>query len=348
MSNPYSISFGIEPKEAIPRPVQKNEILSDLREEDPSVRAYMITGVRGSGKTVLLTDIGQELSEDKSWIIIELNPERDLLKELAASLSSQTSLAEIFRSAKINLSFFGMGLEVTGEAPITDIEVALQRMLASLNKKGKKVLIEIDEATNTQKIREFVAAFQIFIRKKLPVYLIMTGLYDNIYELKNEKTLTFLYRAPRIELGPLNIGAITDNYAKVFHINDQQAREMASITKGYSFAFQALGYLTWNNKGNYKEILSQYKQYLSDYVYEKIWSELSETDKKVAYAIALSSDGRVLDIRNRLNMTTNQFNPYRMRLIRKGIVNGDTHGILSFTLPLFKEFIMDQSAFEEY
>lgn len=193
-----------------------------------------------------------------------------------------------------------------------------------------------------------MAAFQIFIRKKLPAYLIMTGLYDNIYELKNEKTLTFLYRAPRIELGPLNIGAITDNYAKVFNINEQQAREMASITKGYSFAFQVLGYLTWNNKGNYKEILSQYKQYLSDYVYEKIWSELSETDKKVAYAIALSSDGRVLDIRNRLNMTTNQFNPYRMRLIRKGIVNGDTHGILSFTLPLFKEFIMDQSAFEEY
>lgn len=53
MTNPYSISFGMEPKEIIPRPVQKNQILSDFREEDPSVRVYMITGVRGSGKTVL-------------------------------------------------------------------------------------------------------------------------------------------------------------------------------------------------------------------------------------------------------------------------------------------------------
>lgn len=338
----------MEPTEIIPRPVQKNQILSDFQETDPSVRVYMITGVRGSGKTVLLTDIGQELSQDKSWIITELNPERDLLKELAASLSSQTSLAEIFRAAKINLSFFGMGLEVNGEAPITDIETALQRMLASLGKKGKKVLIEIDEVTNRQSIREFAAAFQIFIRKKLPVYLIMTGLYENIYDLKSEKSLTFLYRAPRIELGPLNASAIVSNYAKVFHINEEQAREMASLTKGYSFAFQVLGYLTWNNKGNYKNILDIYKQYLSDYVYEKIWSELSLTDRKVTYGIATSANGRIIDIRSRLNMTTNQFNPYRMRLIRKEIVNGDTHGILKFTLPLFQEFVIDQSISEEY
>lgn len=28
----------------------------------------------------------------------------------------------------------------------------------------------------------------------------MTGLYENIYEIQNEKTLTFLYRTPRIEI----------------------------------------------------------------------------------------------------------------------------------------------------
>ena len=38
----------------------------------------MITGVRGSGKTVFMTDISKQIKEDESWIVVELNPEKDL------------------------------------------------------------------------------------------------------------------------------------------------------------------------------------------------------------------------------------------------------------------------------
>lgn len=81
---------------------------------------------------------------------------------------------------------------------------------------------------------------------------------------------------------------------------------------------------------------------------DKSWiiSELNP-ERDLLRELAASHDGRIMDIRNRLNMTTNQFNPYRMRLIRKGIVNGDTHGILSFTLPVFREFVIDRSINEE-
>lgn len=343
LQNPYTISFGREPEQIIPRPVQKNEILTSFQADVPSVQVYMITGVRGSGKTVLLTDIGRELSQDDQWIVTELNPERDLLTSLAANLSSETTLARVFQNARINLSFFGMGLEISGEAPITDIEIALQRMLASLDKKHKRILIEIDEVTNTKQIREFISAFQIFIRKNLPVYLLMTGLYENIYELQNQKSLTFLYRAPKIVLGPLNIGAIASNYAKVFGLEREESLRMASMTNGYSFAFQTLGYLTWGANGKYRQVIEPYKQYLSDYVYEKIWSELSPTDRRTAQAIAATKDGKIATIREYLKMTSNQFNPYRMRLIRKGIVDGTERGILKFTLPLFSEFVEEQS-----
>ena len=61
-------------------------------------------------------------------------------------------------------------------------------MLESLKKKGKRVLVSIDEVTNTQQIREFASAFQILIRQDLPIFLLMTGLYQNIYEIQNEKT----------------------------------------------------------------------------------------------------------------------------------------------------------------
>lgn len=339
--NPYTISFGKEPRQLIPRLVQKNEVLQNFGAEYPSQQVYMITGVRGVGKTVFLTDVATALSEHEEWLIVELNPERDLLKSLAAKLSSENTLAQLFQRASINLSFFGMGLEVNGQAPITDIETALTKMLETLKKKNKRVLIEIDEVTNTKTMREFAGAFQIFMRAELPVFLLMTGLYENIYELQNEKSLTFLYRAPKIELGPLNIGAIASNYEKIFQISNKQALQMASLTNGYSFAFQTLGYLTWNNNGNFEGIKDQYKQYLEEYVYEKIWRELSALDQRVAWGIANVPSGKIQDIRKVLNMTTNQFNPYRRRLIRKGIIDGTQHGIVKFTLPLFREFVLE-------
>ena len=50
----------------------------------------------------------------------------------------------------------------------------------------------------------------------------------------------------------------------------------------------------------------------------------------------------VLEIRENLHMDSNEFSKYRLRLIRKGIVDGNTRGKLSFTLPMFKKFILDQ------
>ena len=45
-------------------------------------------------------------------------------------------------------------------------------------------------------------------------------------------------------------------------------------------------------------------------------------------------------IREALGMETNEFNPYRKRLIRKGIVSGETRGYVYFTLPLFDEYVV--------
>lgn len=161
--------------------------------------------------------------------------------------------------------FFGFGLSVKGAAPITDIEVALANMLETLKKHGKKVLITIDEAANTKEMRTFISAFQILIRKDLPVFLIMTGLYENINALQNEKNLTFLYRAPKIELKLLNIRTIAENYKTNLPVSDEEALAMARLTRGYSFAFQVLGYFTFEAGGWKEEIRSDYRQYLEQY-----------------------------------------------------------------------------------
>ena len=112
-------------------------------------------------------------------------------------------------------------------------------------------------------------------------------------------------------------------------------------TRGYPFAFQVLGYLTWNNHGDYKSILPQYEQYLSEFVYDKLWSELSAKDKMVARGIAQVNSGKISEIRAILHMETNKFNPYRKRLIRKGLIDGETRGYVKFTLPFFEEYVLE-------
>ncbi len=340
-TNPYSLMFGKEPNQMISRNVQLNTITDAFLAESPSQQVFIITGVRGSGKTVLMTEAAKRIGAQKDWITLELNPERDMLESLASKLSSDSTLAKIFQSAKINLSFWGLGLEVTGTAPVTDIETALDKMLSSLKKRKKRILITIDEAANTRYMKVFISAFQILLRKDLPIFLLMTGLYENISSLQNEKTLTFLYRAPKIETKPLNIGSIADNYAKVVGVDPQTALEMARLTQGYSFAFQVLGYFAWKEAAYTESVRKEFKQYLEDYAYEKIWSELSEKDKQVAYSIAITKTGKISDIRKQLNMETNQFNPYRARLMRKGLIDGSTHGYIHFTLPLFDEYIIE-------
>jgi len=133
----------------------------------------MITGVRGSGKTVSLITIANEFRDDKKWIVVDLSPERDMLNTLAAELSNRMELLQIFKDAKINLSFLGLGIEIDGVPPITDIGVALERMLTKLTEKGKHDLITVDEAVSNDYVRQFASQFQIYLRKNLNIYLII-------------------------------------------------------------------------------------------------------------------------------------------------------------------------------
>lgn len=339
LANPFTLTFGKVPLVFIERPVQDNEILDTFTSDAINQQMFIITGVRASGKTVMMSKTCHELSKHPDWIVLELNPATDLLQSILSKLYSNHLVSKLIKSSKIDLSFFGFGVSIDGATQITDSETAIVTILKKIQKEGKRVLFCIDEMSNNEYMKIFAGSFQIFVRQELPVFLLGTGLYENIDELQNEKNLTFLYRAPKIQLQPLNISAIEAKYQRIFQFTDSKASEMAKLTKGYPFAFQVLGYLTWNAGGDYRSVLNEYEQYLSEFVYDKLWSELSSKDRLVAKAIVDTDSRRIKDIREILNMSTNEFNPYRQRLIKKGIVDGSTRGYLYFTLPLFEECI---------
>ena len=251
-NNPFNLVFGKEPRQMISRFVPTDEVINTFTDAEPSQQVYMITGVRGSGKTVFMTTIAKKLSNQDDWVVVELNSSGEILKELASKLYSTKGLSRLFRAEGINLSFWGIGVDIKKAEPLTDLQTAVERMLEKLSHSGKRLLITIDEVSNTKEMQYFAGAFQIMIRHDLPVFLLMTGLYENINRLQNEENLTFLYRAPKLYLGALNTYSISESYQKELKLPKDQALTLAKMTRGYSFAYQVFGYFIYENSGDYE------------------------------------------------------------------------------------------------
>lgn len=70
--NPYVLQFGQEPAQLIPRLAQLNEIETSFFSEGISQHIFMITGVRGTGKTVFLSTANERCAS-KDWIVVDVN-----------------------------------------------------------------------------------------------------------------------------------------------------------------------------------------------------------------------------------------------------------------------------------
>lgn len=337
-NNPYTLSFGKQPYQIISRTSDVVEVLESFNNSPATHQMYMITGVRGSGKTVLMTDIRDALKQSDEWAALELSTSQNLLASLSQILYKDNHIGKILKHGS-GVSLMGFGVQLNSSSENVSYQIAIADALEKFKKQGKKLLVCIDEIVVNDYVKEFASIFQILIRDDLPIYLLMTGLYENISDLKNEKNLTFLYRAPQIRLKPLNLGTIAENYMNTLGVKQQAAEKMSALTKGYSFAFQVLGYYTYRYNGNYIDAITEYRQYLEDYSYEKIWSDLSRSDKRLLYAIAESRTGKAKEIKEIIGIENNEYTPYRDRLIKKMIVNGDEYGYLKITLPLFDDYV---------
>ena len=338
--NPFNITFGKEPLNPINRTYEINKIIETFSNENPFSEIYVLTGPRGCGKTVALNSLIKHYRNEKDWMTVDLNPENDLLEQLAGKICDQVKSNKMFLKTEFSFSFHGISFSMKGERPVTNISTLLNSMLKVLQKKNIKLLITIDEVNNNSNMRVFVHEYQSFLREGFSCFLVMTGLYENISALENEKSLTFLYRAPKINLDALSIRSITYKYKELFSINEEKAIELAKITKGYAYAYQLLGYILYENnttKVN-DNILDQFDSYLETRVYFKIWQSLSENEKDILKLVARGKTSNT-DIMSSLDMASNALAVYKKRLANKGIVDTNTRATLSFKLPRFSEFI---------
>ncbi|MBR0172660.1 MAG: ATP-binding protein [Lachnospiraceae bacterium] len=335
-ANPFTLTFGKEPALQIERYENTNQITESFSSDHPVSQTFLIEGIRGSGKTVLMTTVSKKLAEDNRWIIVHLNPAMNLLSDFALRLEEVCRKVPRLLRKGFQLSVGGVGLGVGGESDVSDPVGAINAILKQLREKKKRVLITIDEVQHDQNMRIFASQFQIFLREDYPIFLIMTGLYEKISAIQNDPALTFLLRTPKIRLEPLSMFQIRKKYRDVFALDDETAASMSTLTRGYAFAFQAFGNVYWEmrDKADMDEILSKLDDMLDDFVYRKIWDSLTGKERDIILAMS-EGETRTGDICNVISMTSGSFSQYRDNLIRRGILFSPRHGYVSLTLPRF-------------
>ncbi len=339
-NNPFSLMYGRAPYSLIARPEQYEEILSTFNSQYPSTFAYLITGIRGSGKTVMLRSIYNELSNLDNWITIDVNSQGNIIKDLSEKLLIEGKKFNLFLNWSICLNAKIFSLQINNQEIITNPEIIFERLLKKANENNKKILITIDEVTPSNEIKKFANFYQSMIGKNYNLFLLMTGLKNNINSLIGSNTSSFLSRTPKINLSPLNEVSIAKEYEKLLNIQLPLAVSLSKLTKGYAFAYQVLGYLFFesNEKEINNSLLRDYDKYLQSNGYDIIWKDLTGKEKDLCFAIADSKNKQSKEIMDLSHMKESNFQNYRNKLIEKEIITASGYGKIDFTLPRFQEF----------
>lgn len=350
MQNPFTTTFSKTPEYTYIDTEKAEEILENFSYDSPSESVYKITGVRGSGKTVLLAKVEEELRSGiykaDNWLIFDVNPTRDILGQIAAMLVKEDFGGKTKSGKGVNLSATvlgtggGFGFSSEKNMEFFDIGVEVENMIQQVQKKNKKILIGIDEVSKSDEMVKFASEYGRWLRAGYPVYFVCTGLYENIQELSNVKNLTFFRRATTIKTEPLNMIRMSEMYKSKLNVESAQAVQMAKLTKGYAYAFQELGVLCFKKKDeeSFEDILFKLKAELFAYSYEKIWEEMTEMDRFLASLLTEKEEYKREEVLKLMGDKSGSYSMYRDRLLKRGILNS-RQGYISFALPFFAEYI---------
>lgn len=351
--DPFTRTPGIAGKAYIDNGIA-DEIIKNFTSEDSSKYVYKITGLRGSGKSVEYGKIIRTLKEEKGWLVYPLSASGDAVTTLISKLSmekfidAKSTATTLSSTTSVESSAFVLSGNETVNVAKTfadnehyySDEATLTRMVDEAKRKGYKVLAGVDDISKTPVMVSLLSMIGSMILEGLPVYLVVTGLTENIEEFSSEKNLTFFKRADELEIKPLNKYDITYMYEKLLSIDSEEAKRIGTMTNGYAYAYQVLGSLYFSKKNNEKieDIISDYERILFRDSYELIWKNLTNSERELVRCICRTKNGRAEDIKALMSNPAT-YPVYRERLIRKHLVDGDTRGVLKIRLPRFDRYV---------
>lgn len=346
MQNPFSISFGRINEKIIQRDAEIQSVFEDFDSEATRNTVYIITGPRGCGKTVTLGRVLDVYKSRDAWVVARLSQSDNMLEQMA-SLLYENGLAKFkFLKVEFSFSFHGLTFSVRGENLVSSIHVYLTKLLEYYKKKGIRVLIGIDDVAKNAGVADFARAYQGFLIDHYDVRLLMSGLAKNISKLQTDRSLTFLFRAPKIKLPPLSIRSVASSYQDTFGITEEESIRLAKLTKGYAMAYQVLGDILFRTgeKSATKAVLKEFDDKLSEWSYETIWSKLSNQERKILSLVAMGRSSNQ-SLMEELQISKGNLAVYKKKLADEGLLNVSVRGKASLALPRFDCFVRDRRKF---
>ena len=134
---------------------------------------------------------------------------------------------------------------------------------------------------------------------------------------------------------------MTAIYSEKLKIDEEEAKNLATLTKGYPYAFQQLGVLFFkrNKDDSLETIIKKLKTELFAYAYEKIWEELTEEDRAMASVLINKDELKREEVVKLMKKPAN-YSVYRERLLKRGIITV-RQSYMSLSLPYFGDYIKE-------
>ncbi|MCP0887128.1 ATP-binding protein [Ligilactobacillus sp. WILCCON 0076] len=351
LENPYNPAFGAVPTYYVTNGWISERFLNGLNNLTDNWRETIVTGIRGSGKTTVISDVIEKSVDRNDVVVISVNAgSSEMLAEIVAGMQRKIPRLPRIKSLGIKLPAI---FDLNYEMPIktASFRYDIEDMLMFADKQGITVVIAIDEIQkHSEALRDYVAAYQQWKMQKLPVATLMAGLPSAINNMLNDAVLTFFKRANQVHLDDLNEQDILINYQQVFgeRIDFRLINNMAEHTFNYAFMFQLLGFNVWlMNKKSYTQVdidnaIEVSKRRLFKEVYEPMINDLSKNDQLVIRASIKAIKDNVIvyaRLKEIAKMNDNSISTYRARLINAELFKGAGHGLLKYKQPFFKEFL---------
>lgn len=321
-------------------------------------RSSIILGQRGSGKTVLLWEI-YALAKEMGYVVATPTIVADgFLDRIIEKVEDDGE--KILKSKKklaggsIGILGFSAGVQFNEDNSTKSFGYKITQIARILTKQKKGLLILVDELqSNKDEVRNLVVAYQEMVGERLNVALVMAGLPGAVSSVLNDHVLTFLNRASKIELPPLNINEIFLYYRKVFgdrklSLSDEQIMEASEATFGSPYMFQLVGYYITKtaaadgqiSEKDFKLALNLAAVDFENDVCGTTLNAVSDKDKEFLKAMSLDENESVVaDIAARMNVTVDYAQKYRKRLISVGIISVPSRGKVTFAVPYLKSYL---------
>lgn len=358
-ANPFKPTAGVMP----PVLIGRESVIADFDEglgDGPGApdRLMLITGPRGSGKTVMLTELGKIAAKHR-WMVVDETASAGLTDRLISRIAPDPGR---IAGVSIKPSIMGASIGEFNIAPALRPSTLRDAMTARLHAlgKGKGLIITLDE-TQDASIEDMTAlatTAQHMLRENAEVAFVFAGLPSLISDLLNAKVLTFLRRASIKELGDVPLTQVHEAFASTIHeagirIGDEALRLATDATGGYPYMIQLVGYHMWRQarrrvNGPADEItvddvragIEQAKAKLGEGVCAPVVKRLS--DRAIDYLEAMSVDdgpSATADIARRMGETMDYANIYRQRLLDEHVISSPARGTVDFAIPFLREYL---------